>query len=233
MDANYFRLLGDVPQETPDEHLSSGSFNQGYYERFFVEQQKLGRGYRGSVFLCQHVLDSVPLATYAVKKVAVGDNHAWLVRMLREVRLLERLRHPNIIEYKHAWLENHRLTSFGPSIPCLFILMERANGGNLEDWIQIEATEQGPASLTASLRRKAILQEQPDVAMWTGGIGKGPGNRRVRYLTAQQIWTVFLDIVRGLSHLHGNNIIHRDLKPPNLLLQFANPNDPDEVYAAW
>ncbi|KAF9973066.1 putative serine/threonine-protein kinase iks1 [Actinomortierella ambigua] len=73
---------------------------------------------------------------YAIKKVAIGDNHDWLVQMLREVHLLERLHHPNIISYKHAWLENHRLTKFGPEVACLFILMECANGGNLEEYIE-------------------------------------------------------------------------------------------------
>ncbi|KAJ2749285.1 putative serine/threonine-protein kinase iks1, partial [Coemansia nantahalensis] len=112
--------------------LSEGSFNQGYYERFFLEQKKLGKGLRGSVFSCQHILDSVYLGHYAVKKVAVGNNHQWLQRMLREVKLLESLRHPNVVEYKHSWLETHQLTAFGPKVPCLFILMEYANGGNLQ-----------------------------------------------------------------------------------------------------
>jgi len=53
-------------------YLSSSSFNNGYYERFFIERKKLGRGYRGSVFLCHHVLDQVFLGEYAIKKVAVG-----------------------------------------------------------------------------------------------------------------------------------------------------------------
>ena len=54
-------------------YLSSSSFNNGYYERFFIERKKLGRGYRGSVFLCHHVLDQVFLGEYAIKKVAVGN----------------------------------------------------------------------------------------------------------------------------------------------------------------
>src|SRR5687768_17197500 len=33
--------------------LSQSSFNQGYYERFFIEERKLGRGFRGSVYLCK------------------------------------------------------------------------------------------------------------------------------------------------------------------------------------
>jgi len=53
-------------------YLSSSSFNNGYYERFFIERKKLGRGFRGSVFLCHHILDQVFLGEYAVKKVAVG-----------------------------------------------------------------------------------------------------------------------------------------------------------------
>lgn len=128
--------------ETVDEemkfypkNLSDSSINQGYYRRFFREDVKLGRGAGGSVFKCQHVLDGIELGAYAVKKVPVGDNHIWLNRMLREVHILENLRHSNIIEYKHAWLEYHQLTPFGPPIPCLFILMQLAEGGNLEEFV--------------------------------------------------------------------------------------------------
>lgn len=99
----YFRLLassasGEVPSEpeppgrrasrsrkssrgpghngNDPEHLSSKSFNDGYYERFFVEVSKLGRGFRGSVFLCQHLLDGIALSEYAVKKIPVGESHS-------------------------------------------------------------------------------------------------------------------------------------------------------------
>lgn len=43
---------------------------------------------------------------------------------------------------------------------------------------------------------------------------------RVRYLKKDQIWSFFLDICKGLEHLHKHNIIHRDLKPGNLLMHF-------------
>jgi serine/threonine protein kinase len=39
-----------------------------------------------------------------------------------------------------------------------------------------------------------------------------------------EIWSLFLDIVQGLAHLHQQNIVHRDLKPPNLLLQYDERN---------
>lgn len=125
----------EVVKELHPKNLSDSSINQGYYQRFFREDSKLGRGSGGSVFRCQHVLDGIELGAYAVKKVPVGDDHSWLNRMLREVHILENLRHSNIIEYKHAWLEYHQLTPFGPSIPCLFILMQLAQGGNLEEFV--------------------------------------------------------------------------------------------------
>lgn len=148
---------GNSTDQPQSPHLSHDALNQGYYGRFFVETKKLGRGYRGSVFLCQHILDGIHLGEYAIKKVAVGDNHDWLVQMLREVHLLERLHHPNIVSYKHAWLENHQLHKFGPEVTCLFILMECANGGNLEEYI-----ERSLADLHTPAEGEAVLGEGRD-----------------------------------------------------------------------
>src|ERR1700722_18005458 len=56
---------------------------------------------------------------FAVKKIAVGESHSYLLKILREVRLLESLRHPNIITYHHAWLETCQFSAFGPRVPTL------------------------------------------------------------------------------------------------------------------
>lgn len=204
MDRNYFRLLDissrsnmprrkSSPQLPPSTaassthsarqaesfilatNLSESSFNQGYYARFFKELERLGRGAGGSVFHCQHMLDGIELGAYAVKKVPIGDDHEWLNRMLKEVHILENLRHSNIIEYKHAWLEYHQPTKFGPTVPCLFILMQLANSGNLEDFMACNS----------------------DLNI---------------------ICSLFLQICRGLAHLHHCGILHRDLKPSNILI---------------
>ena len=49
----------------------------------------------------------------------VGDNKVWLRDMVREVKTFERLHHPNIVEYKHSWLELSRRSEFCPFVPCL------------------------------------------------------------------------------------------------------------------
>lgn len=50
------------------------------------------------------------IGTYAVKKVAVGHSKSYLHHKLREVKLLEALRHPNIIAYHHAWIDMTRFS---------------------------------------------------------------------------------------------------------------------------
>lgn len=112
---------------TPDDAnnaFSADKMAEGYFKTFFQEEYKLGMGANGSVFLCQvhiyvyksasfltlvvylrlqHVLDGNPLGHFAVKKIAVGNSHSYLLKILTEVRLLERLHHPNIITYQYVF----------------------------------------------------------------------------------------------------------------------------------
>ncbi|KAF8223462.1 kinase-like protein [Tricholoma matsutake] len=110
---------------------------EGYFKAFFQEEYKLGMGANGSVFLCQHMLDGNALGHFAVKKIAVGESHSYLLKILREVRLLESLHHPNIITYHHAWLESSQFSAFGPKVPTLHVLMQWAEGGSLDDFIDV------------------------------------------------------------------------------------------------
>nr|CDI52999.1 related to IKS1-putative serine/threonine kinase [Melanopsichium pennsylvanicum 4] len=117
------------------EPIHPSTSAQGYYSRFFVELKRLGRGARGQVFLCQHVLNGNKLGKYAIKKIPVGDHAQSLLQSLNEVHLMETLHHPHLIHYQHAWIERCQLSAFGPEVPTLFVLMMAANGGSLADWI--------------------------------------------------------------------------------------------------
>ncbi|OMJ21436.1 putative serine/threonine-protein kinase iksA [Smittium culicis] len=216
--------------------LSESSFNHGYYKRFFQQGKKLGRGLRGSVYLCQHVLDNVFLGEYAVKKVAVGNNHSWLQKMLKEVKLLESLSHPNIIEYKHSWLEMHTLTSFGPPVPCLFILMGFANGGNLHEYMQLTESKIfgiTPNSSFSNLnpKKKNLRSRRDEIRMKSSlnDSNQDSDSKKLKHLSNIEIWSFFSDVCSGLDHLHKHGIIHRDLKPQNLLLNYEKSKFVDET----
>ena len=128
-------LLSNTNTGDEEEHsIPKSTFDEGYYSRFFREIRKLGRGAGGSVYHCQHVLHNNQLGSYAVKKIPVGDDPAWLTKMLREAQILSEIsKHPNVIEYKHCWLETWQPTPFGPPVPTLFLLMEFVDGFDLQE----------------------------------------------------------------------------------------------------
>jgi serine/threonine protein kinase len=232
------------PTQFEKHGINESCFNEGYFDSFFVEKQRLGRGQRGSVFLCQHVLERVILGEFAVKIIPVGESHEWLVRMLKEVRLMQKLKHVNLVEYKHAWVENRKLHRFGPSVPCLFILMELANGGSLEEYIQVQSplndiSYHFNSNLSAADRIR-LSQRRKTKSIDSGrnvncssadlpGIDIGIDGVKIRYLTADEIFFMFKDICNGLYHLHSHGIIHRDLKPQNLLLRYSGGSIPNVI----
>ncbi|GJE86683.1 serine/threonine protein kinase-like protein [Phanerochaete sordida] len=205
---------------------------EGYFKTFFQEECRLGMGANGSVFLCQHMLDGNSLGHFAVKKIAVGQSHSYLLNILREVRLLEKLHHPNIIQYHHAWLESCQFSPFGPKVPTLHMLMQWAEGGSLDDFIDVRlgraspgriahlhpvstpvpGASDGPAPsnpLSRSARIRAFRAMQKAT----------PEEReRLRQEMNEEVKSLFMDVVEGLAFLHEKSILHLDLKPGNVLL---------------
>ncbi|KAL8764297.1 MAG: hypothetical protein Q9184_000002 [Pyrenodesmia sp. 2 TL-2023] len=190
--------------------ISAAAFSQGYFERFFVEEKELGRGGKGVVLLVKHVLDGVTLGYFACKRVPVGDDHEWLEKVLIEVQLLQYLSHQHLVSYRHVWLEDVKLSNFGPSVPCAYILQQYCNAGDLHRYIVDQVDEPSDetyrSQLKARMRRRS--QHQPDP----------PQGFRGRKLQFEEIYSFFKDVTSGLNHLHVNGYIHRDLKPSNCLL---------------
>jgi serine/threonine protein kinase len=196
--------------ETPPypQGISSAAFSQGYFKKFFVEEAELGRGGKGVVLLVKHLLDGVSLGLFACKRVPVGDDHEWLEKVLAEVQLLQHLSHQNLVSYRHVWLENAKLSTFSPSVPCAFILQQYCNAGDLHRYVygsvQTATTAQ---QLKDRLRRRSKGQLDPPVGL--------TGPRRLQF---EEIYSFFKDITSGIRFLHANGYIHRDLKPSNCLL---------------
>ncbi|POW03627.1 hypothetical protein PSHT_11614 [Puccinia striiformis] len=213
----------------------------GYYQRFFKEVMKLGRGQKGSVFLCTHTLDGNPLGDYAIK--AVGQSSQELIQVLNEVKFLESLRHNNITQYHHAWIEESQLSRFGPKVPVLYILMNFANGGTLDDYISLRKgikstgtsspndhqTTQDDAIERNRMKdrfRKQQSNLHSRLSTWNypsvSQDKKGTDDRAVHLFSFDEILNIFEDTCRGLGFLHSQGILHHDLKTENVLLHWAS-----------
>ena len=190
----------------PPSGISSSAFSPNYFQRFFVEERELGRGGKGVVLLVKHVLDGVTLGHFACKRVPVGDDHQWLEKVLVEVQLLQYLSHQHLVSYRHVWLENVKLSNFGPSVPCAFILQQYCNAGDLQQYISGAETSETAQQLKERMRRRSLNKPEPS------------NDLKGRKLPFEEIYSFFKDITSGLNHLHVNSYIHRDLKPSNCLL---------------
>ncbi|CUE68709.1 protein kinase, putative [Bodo saltans] len=114
---------------------------EGYYARHFEEVHRIGGGTFGAVFLCRHVIEGQTLGLFAVKKIPIGDDPDYFCQVLREVRVMEEIkRHPNVLEYHHSWIDYAKTADFGPHVRCLFVLMEFASVGSLEDYLRVHGS---------------------------------------------------------------------------------------------
>lgn len=188
--------------------ISPESFNDGFFQRNFIEERMLGKGGKGVVILVKHMLGNNDLGLFACKRIPVGDSPEWLRKVLIEVQTLKTLSHQNLAPYHHAWLEHSKISSFGPTVPCVFILQKYCEAGDLHKYVCGSVqTELSPQQLKARMRRRSRGEPDPatDIA--------GP-----RKLQIEMIYSFFKDINSGLRYLHKKGLIHRDLKPSNCLL---------------
>mmetsp|Transcript_26687 Transcript_26687/g.58841 ORF Transcript_26687/g.58841 Transcript_26687/m.58841 type:complete len:1052 (-) Transcript_26687:363-3518(-) len=78
------------------------------YRTEFEEAEMLGSGGFGRVFRCHKKIEEID---YAVKQIPLSSDQKYrttMKRMLREVKVLARLDHHNIVRYFQAWVEKSR-----------------------------------------------------------------------------------------------------------------------------
>lgn len=203
------QFVSSEPATSHGQGISSSAFSPGYFQQFFRTERELGRGGNGVVLLVEHVIDGVSLGHFACKRIPVGDSRTYFEKVIVEVKLLQKIPHKNLVAYHWTWLEDHQPSMFGPSIPCLWILQDFCNGGDLHSYVL--GPQNSPSTtekLKSKIRRKSRSELSPPDEL------RGPSR-----LSLDEIFSFFRDITSGLHHLHQKGYIHRDLKPSNCLLQ--------------
>ncbi|KAH0537496.1 hypothetical protein FGG08_005714 [Glutinoglossum americanum] len=188
-------------------NIPSAAFSPDFYKKNFIEKGELGRGGNGVVLKVEHVMGGVSLGHFACKRIPVGDDQDWLKKVLLEVQLLQHLTHQNLVSYHYVWLEDWKPSSFGPSVPCVFILQQFCNDGDLQKYVCKPMPTKTTEQLKERMRRRSKGEPEPPEKL-----------NRIRRLSFDEIFSFFRDITSGLNHLHSNKFIHRDLKPSNCLL---------------
>ncbi|GME70777.1 unnamed protein product [[Candida] boidinii] len=124
----------------------------------------------------------------------------------------------NLIKYNHVWLEIDNLSSFGPKVPCVFILFEYCDGGTLDELVESLIQPKFDINKEKEWRRLIRNQKKGD-----NGINEINLRKQLflksRFLNNFEIYKIFKDIVKGVLFLHKSRILHRDLKPSNCLLK--------------
>ncbi|XP_064459752.1 eIF-2-alpha kinase GCN2-like [Ornithodoros turicata] len=218
--------ISDVVDFGPAFLLSHTALTCSRLQADFDVLGELGRGGFGRVFKVRSKLDR---RTYALKRVKFNARRSRFDKVItREVKILSRLDHPNIVRYYDSWTE---VTTKAPDQGSPSVSSdstgtsesEHCSGstppsGSNDDEVVFEASKNKDVSedetpVTACTNMcMFILQEYCEYGTLRNAIDnnlyKDP-KRATRYSH---------EILAGLDHIHGLGIIHRDVKPDNVLI---------------
>ncbi|CAL1532057.1 unnamed protein product, partial [Lymnaea stagnalis] len=91
------------------KHSSGVSNSLSRFETDYEQVNKLGAGGFGEVFKVKHILDG---ECYAVKRIILDPNSKDYKKIMREVKMLSRLKHDYVVRYFFSWIEytNEQIT---------------------------------------------------------------------------------------------------------------------------
>jgi len=167
---------------------SFSSTGQKYAGKLF-RIADLGHGASGTVHSALH---EETFEIVAVKEVRFLSDRAVRHQTVRELRALASLKHPNIVEFKGAFLD--------PSTECVSIVLEYVLGGSLQDLVEMSSipivmtpTSHGMSHSTISSLSSNVINEN--------------ALQRIAY-----------DLTSALAYCHAKLTAHLDIKPSNILL---------------
>ncbi|TSK28023.1 Mitogen-activated protein kinase 3 [Bagarius yarrelli] len=156
----------------------------------YTDLQYIGEGAYGMV--CS-AFDNVNKCRVAIKKISPFEHQTYCQRTLREIKILLRFRHENIIGINDI-LRARRLDYMRDVYPLLSSSRPRLAVKSIN-------------SLTAC---SYIVQDLMETDLYK--------LLKTQQLSNDHICYFLYQILRGLKYIHSANVLHRDLKPSNLLI---------------
>jgi NIMA (never in mitosis gene a)-related kinase len=160
------------------------------FSKDFEVLEELYRSSTGSVFTVKFKYDG---RVYVIKERKIAELGK-RKDILNEVKLLQQLRHTNIVACE-GWFREMTDNGSSSSQNKLYIILEFCPNGDLFKFIES--------------RKRLISIRALDSNKFTRGSG---------FFEEKEIWFIFHQICLGLKHLHENGIIHRDIKTLNILI---------------
>ena len=159
----------------------------------YVPVRALGKGSYGQALLVFHE----PRQQYYVVKHL---NLAGMTSRQRhdahnEINILQKLHHPNIVQY-FEYFEEH---------PHLYIVMEYADGGDVYSLLS-----SAQAARKAGARAYRGLGSTP--------AGAAAANERSGLLSEAQVVSLFVQTTMAVKYMHDRRLLHRDIKSSNIFL---------------
>jgi serine/threonine protein kinase len=204
------------------------------YSSEFEETVALGKGGFGTVFRCRNALDG---REYAIKKVFIRhrqqspqqkqlqyqppeDEFARrLQRVLREVKILAVLDHPNIVRYYTAWLE----LEHGDEAECNPLSSSFTPAGSSDYYVQEAPGFSRRFSSNNLLAHNKYFDE--DVSSSTLGRSMISADLRCGYRNPESSW----DPSRGGTHYdHHNDTSHVDMDDLGFTFDRGDDEDKNE-----
>lgn len=211
--------------EVPEKNLLENSKKEAQriikfnYKSYFEENEQIGKGGGGIVFKVTNKLDE---CVYAVKIIKLKGFKA-SNSIMKEVLVLSRLQHPNIVRYHNAWFEENS---------------ESENESESDPDDSEISSESSSISGSSSQSDNWIVAFQKSRGSMQSFFSKKESNKvcklfiQMEYCAGSSLQEVIesnlpdpgtcfkllKEILHGLVYIHSRKTIHRDLKPSNIFL---------------
>lgn len=173
-------------------------------EESYEKIKLIGEGTYGQVYKAR---DRATGELVALKKVRMdGEKEGFPLMALREIKLLKKLNHKNVVKLKEVVTSNETGDAAGEEIDRAgnpVVAVPRRPGG-------VPRTAEKPIYMVFEYLENDLVGLMQD----SGEADRG-GRRE---FTGPQIKYYMYQLLEGLAYCHRSNVLHRDLKGSNLLL---------------